>query len=391
LATSGPAGSLRAVSLALRHALLFAAQFFAFGVILPFLPAVLAARGMTANEVALALALGSALRLVAGPLGGRLADALGGPRIVLALGAAAAMLAALGFLAASGFALLLLAYAAMSIAMAPIVPLTDAATVAAARREGFDYGRVRSAGSVAFILAALAAGQAVALFGTDAATLLIAAGLAATVLAALALPAGRAPQAGGRGGLAGFLAPLANPGFRRLVLVSALIQGSHAFYYAFGTLAWQAAGLGEGLIGALWATGVIAEIVLFFWGRGVVQRLGPVGLCLVAAGAGLLRWGATAFTTDPLLLFPLQVLHAGSFGAQHLAAMMVLGRIVPPQQAGTAQALHAALGVGLPIGVLTLACGPLFAAHGSGGYLVMALLCTAAIPAGLALGAALRR
>jgi PPP family 3-phenylpropionic acid transporter len=382
---------LRAVSNPRRHALLFATQFFAFGVILPFLPAVLAARGMTPTEVATALAMGSALRLVAGPMGGRLADALGGPRIVLALGAAAAALAALGFLAASGFALLLLAYAAMSVAMAPIVPLTDAAAVAAARREGFDYGRVRSAGSVAFILAALAAGQAVALFGTEAATLMIAGALAATALAALALPAGPAPPAGGRGGLAGFLAPLATSGFRRLVLLSALIHGSHAFYYAFGTLHWQAAGLDEGLIGALWATGVIAETVLFFWGRGVVQRLGPVGLAMVAAAAGLLRWCAMALTDDPLLLFPLQVLHAGSFGAVHLAAMMVLGRIVPAQQAGTAQTLHAALGIGLPMGVLTLACGPLFAAFGGGGYLAMALLCAAAIPAALALGAALRR
>jgi PPP family 3-phenylpropionic acid transporter len=340
--------------------------------------------------VAATLATGSALRLAAGPMGGRLADALGGPRGVLVLGAAAAALAALGLLAASGLVLVLLAYAAMSIAMAPIVPLTDAATVAASRRECFDYGRVRSAGSVAFILAALAGGQAVALFGAEAATLMIAAGLAATALAALALPAGPARQAAGRGGIAGFLAPLAIPGFRRLLLVSALIHGSHAFYYAFGTLHWQAAGLGEGLIGALWATGVIAEIALFFWGRGIAARLGPVGLSLAAAGAGVLRWGATALTNEPLLLFPLQLLHAGSFGAQHLAAMMVLGRIVPAHQAATAQTLHAALGVGLAMGVLTAASGPLFAAFGGCGYLAMAALCALAVPASLALGRAVK-
>jgi PPP family 3-phenylpropionic acid transporter len=41
------------------------------------------------------------------------------------------------------------------------------------------------------------------------------------------------------------------------------MHGSHAFYYAFGTLHWQAQGLGAGLIGALWATGVVAEIALF--------------------------------------------------------------------------------------------------------------------------------
>ncbi|WP_270937254.1 MFS transporter, partial [Falsiroseomonas oryzae] len=207
--------------------------------------------------------------------------------------------------------------------------------------------------------------------------------------AALLLPPGEARAAAAPGGLAGFLAPLRIAAFRRLLLVSALVQGSHAFYYAFGTLHWQAEGLGAGLIGALWAVGVLAEIALFLWGRDVVTRLGPVGLCLAAGAAGVLRWGATALTADPLLLLPLQVLHGVTFGAQHLATMAVLGRVVPPVQAGTAQALHAALGTGLSMGVLTLACGPLFSAFGGGGYWAMAALCAAAVPASLALGRAI--
>jgi PPP family 3-phenylpropionic acid transporter len=398
LGAAGRARQPATVSPAARHALLYATQFFAFGVILPFLPAVLAARGLEPGEIAVVLAVGSAVRLVAGPLGGRLADALAAPRAVLALAAAVAALAASGFLVAAGFGAMLVVHAALSIGMAPIVPLSDAATIASARSAGldngrdgrFDYGRVRSAGSIAFILAALFAGQAVAAFGADAAVGLIVAGCAATAGAALLLPQAAPLAAGGPRGFAAFRAPLRIPAFRRLLLVSALIQGSHAFYYAFGTLHWQAAGLGAGLIGALWAVGVLAEIVLFIWGRGVVARLGPLGLSLLAAGAGAVRWGATAATTDPLLLLPLQLLHAATFAAQHLAAMQVLGRIVPPSQAGIAQTLHAALGAGLPIGLLTLACGPLFAAFGGGGYWAMAVLCAVALPASLALGRALK-
>ncbi|WP_372618490.1 MFS transporter [Falsiroseomonas sp.] len=384
-------GSLRKVTPAARHALLYAAQFFAFGVILPFLPAVLAGRGLDPAEVAAVLAAGSAVRLVAGPLGGRLADALSAPRAVLGLAAAAAALAASGFLLAAGFLLLLLVHVALSLAIAPIVPLSDAVTLGAIRRHSFDYGRVRAAGSVAFILAALLAGQAVALLGMDSAVVLIVLGLAGTAGAALLLPAGE--PSGGPGaarGLSAFLAPLGIPPLRRLLVVSALIQGSHAFYYAFGTIHWQAAGLGAGLIGALWATGVVAEIALFLWGRGVVARLGPLGLSLLAAAMGVLRWGATALTTDPLLLFPLQILHAATFGAQHLATMQVLGRVVPPAQAGTAQALHASLGAGLSMGVMTLASGPLYAAFGGGGYWAMAVLCLAAVPATVALGRVLK-
>jgi PPP family 3-phenylpropionic acid transporter len=122
----------------------------------------------------------------------------------------------------------------------------------------------------------------------------------------------------------------------------------------------------------------------------VVARLGPTGLSVVAAAAGVLRWAITAVTVDPWLLFPAQVLHAATFGMQHLAAMAVLARIVPSSEAATAQTLHAALGVGLWMMLATLACGPAYAALGGAGFWGMAALCLAAVPAALALGRALR-
>jgi PPP family 3-phenylpropionic acid transporter len=377
-------GTFRRVSPALRFACIYAAQFFAFGILLPFLPAVLAGRGLGASEVGMLLAAGSAIRLVAGPAGGRLADALGRPRLVLALAASGAALAAIGLTLASGVLLLLVVVLLHNAALAPVVPLTDALAVAASRTGAFDYARARAAGSIAFILAALGAGQAVALAGLDAAVWLLVAGLAATALAALLLPgAPRIPSP--RRGLSGFLAPLRIPLLRRLLLVSALIQGSHAMYYAFGTLHWQAQGLSAGLIGALWAAGVVAEVALFWYGRGVVTRLGPVGLSVGAALAGVLRWGVLAVSADPWALFPAQLLHAGTFGMQHLAVMAIMARAVPPAEAGTAQALHAALGVGLWMGVFTLACGPLFAALGGAAFWAMAVLCALAVPAALRL------
>jgi PPP family 3-phenylpropionic acid transporter len=390
LATCAVARSLPRVTPAAAHALLYATQFFAFGVILPFLPAVFAVRGMDAAQVAALLAVGSAVRLLAGPLGGRLADALAAPRAVMALGGLAAGLAACGFVFASGFVLVLALNTLMSIGFAPIVPLSDSCAIASSRRFGFDYGRVRAAGSIAFIVASLAAGQASAGFGINATIALMAGGLFATAVAAMLIPPSNRPRGGGPRGLAAFLAPLRIAPFRRLVLVSALIHGSHAFYYAFSTLHWRSVGLGDDLIGALWAAGVIAEIALFLWGRDLIAWLGPVRLSLIAAGGGLVRWMALAFVTDPWLLFGLQILHATTFAAQHLAAMQVLARVVPPAQAGTAQAVHAAFGAGLPIGALTLASGPLFAAFGGGGYVAMAALCALAVPASVALGRALR-
>jgi PPP family 3-phenylpropionic acid transporter len=181
------------------------------------------------------------------------------------------------------------------------------------------------------------------------------------------------------------------PAFRLLLLLSALIQGSHALYYGFGSIHWAAAGHSATVIGLLWAEGVVAEVALFLWGRRLADRLGPVGLSLLAAGAGALRWAVTAESAALPALAAAQLLHAATFGAQHLAAMRVLMQVVPPPMAATAQTLHASLGVGLASGALMLASGPLYAALGGAAFWAMAGLCAAAVPAAWRLRGVLAR
>ena len=74
-----------------------------------------------------------------------------------------------------------------------------------------------------------------------------------------------------------------------------------------------------------------------------------------------------------------QPLHGLTFAALHLACMRVIPAIVPPHLAATAQALYA-LGAGATTALLTLASGWLYAALGARGFLVMAVLCAAALP-----------
>lgn len=357
------------MSEATRFAALFAAQFAALGVALPFLPAVFAARGLNASEVAIVLAGASAMRLVAGPTIARLADRSGAPGRVLALAAVAAAVCSLGFLVAPGFLVVLLVALAYGAAIAPVIPLSDALALGASRRGAFVYAPVRSWGSIAFLLAAALAGQLADAAGVGATVWLIALGLAATAVVALALPAAPAVARGG----GDWRAPFRNAGFRALLPVSALIQGSHALYYAFATIHWQAAGLSSGLIGLLFAESVLAEVALFAFGGRLAERLGARRLALLAAGCGVLRWAVTAETTAWPVLAVVQALHAATFGAMHLAAMRVLIGL-PAAQAATAQALHGAVGVGAPMLVLTLASGALFAAFGGAAFWAMAAL-----------------
>ncbi|MBN9508193.1 MAG: MFS transporter [Alphaproteobacteria bacterium] len=376
------------------YVLLYGALYAGWGVLSPFLPAVLAGQGAGAEQIGLLLGLALAMRLLAMPAAGVLADRLRAPRQVLSALLAAAAGLALGFQMAEGFAGLLLVCLAHAVACGPLGPLPDALAVEAARRRQpggrIDYGVVRGAGAAAFIAGTALTGPAIGSVGSLAGVLwanalcfALAAGIALRVpVAPVAMSVGQVARSPVR-------MVLRQSGFRRLLLVAGLIQGSHAFYGAFATLRWQAAGLSPGTIGLFWSVAVSAEVFVFLvLGRRLLRWLGPGRLCAVAAGAGVLRWSVMAETTWLPAMLLMQPLHGLTFAAQHLAAMALIARAVPARQSATAQALYATFGVGFAGAALTVLSGPLYAWLGAGGFWAMALLCAAAVPTALGLRAA---
>jgi len=118
------------------------------------------------------------------------------------------------------------------------------------------------------------------------------------------------------------------------------------------------------VIGWLWAEGVIAEIALFAAAGGILRRLPPPRLLALAGGLTVLRWAATALSTDLAVLIPAQALHAASFGAVHLATMHWLRDRTPPELLASAQGFYAAIGGALLSGLLTPVGGWLYGRAG---------------------------
>ena len=147
------------------------------------------------------------------------------------------------------------------------------------------------------------------------------------------------------------------PLLRRVMLVSALVLGSHAMHDAFAVIRWSAAGITPTMASVLWSESVAAEVLVFFLvGPALVKRLGAAGAVALAATAGVWRWVVMALTTDVMALALVQPLHGLTFAALHLACMRLLPTIVPPHLAATAQAMYA-LGAGATTALLTLAAG----------------------------------
>src|SRR5205085_12307552 len=118
------------------------------------------------------------------------------------------------------------------------------------------------------------------------AVLLGAAALAVLPLPDIAQPPPRAPAESPSGDVA---ALLKIPAFRRLLLIAALVLGSHALHGTFAVIRWREAGIGTPTASVLWSESVGAEVVVFFvLGPPLLHRLGPAHALVLAAAAGAL-------------------------------------------------------------------------------------------------------
>ena len=169
---------------------------------------------------------------------------------------------------------------------------------------------------------------------------------------------------------------LRDPAFIAVLAAASLIQASHAVYYGFSALQWRAAGLDGTAIAALWALGVIAEIVLFALQGRLPPFMSPQVLLIAGALGAALRWTAMAFNPPVALLPVLQLLHAASFGATHLGSLTFIARHAPAGQGATAQG-HLAIALGVAMAAATGLSGWLYGAFGSRAYAAMALAAVA--------------
>jgi PPP family 3-phenylpropionic acid transporter len=247
----------------------------------------------------------------------------------------------------------------------------------------FEYGWIRGAASAAFLLGTLIVGQLITpadlspVIWMNAALLVAAA--AATALVPSATPELQ-PRANASPALSEVRGLLKLSPFRAVIVVSALVYGSHALYDAFAVIRWSNAGLQASVISVLWAEAVAAEVIVFFLiGPWLLDRLGAREAAVLAALAGLIRWSVMGFTNSILLLSVLQPLHGLTFALLHLACMRVMANVVPLGAAATAQAFYA-FGSGLVTAALTLLSGTLYASYGGLAFLSMAALCIIALP-----------
>ena len=361
---------------------LYVALYAAFGVASPFWPKFFETRALAPEQIGLILGAAMLMRLVSGPLLGTLADSLGSLRLVLAGCACISASAAVALISAETFWPLFFVALLQAAALAPTTSIADALAVNVDDPR-IGYGWLRGSASAAFVVGTLSAGQLISATDLSPVIWMNAAFLMAAAGSTILLP-GAAYRPVSQHWLSFPMekakALLRVSRFRIVILVSALVYGSHAMHDAFAVILWTDAGISPSTISVLWSEAVVAEVfVLFFLGPAWLDRFGPRGAAVLAAAAGVIRWSVAGATTSVALLSLVQPLHGLTFALLHLACMRVMATLVPARVAATAQALYA-FGSGSMTAVLTFLSGLLYASYGGAAFFPMAALCVLAMP-----------
>jgi MFS transporter, PPP family, 3-phenylpropionic acid transporter len=363
--------------------LLYCALYAAYGTESAYMPAFLRSHGLTLEQIGLVLGAGTVVRIVAGPAAGRLADHLRAHKLVVSTAAGLSGVIGLAYTLAFGFAPLLAISMAHAAVTASLAPLSDALSVtASAKGRAFQYGWVRGAGSAAFVAGTLLSGQLVDRFGLSCIIF-----SSSVLFLVMALCSMRVPALGARRnsaqdtGTSAFRALWSMAVFRRLIVVVALVIGSHALNDAFAVIHWRVAGYGSVAISLLWCESVVAEVAVFLiFGPWLIARLGARGAAALSASAGVIRWTVMATTTSVPALAGVQALHGLTFALMHLAAMGIIAQTVPDRLSATAQTVYATGALGIASAVLTVASGYLYGWFGMQAFWGMAALCATALP-----------
>ena len=316
------------------------------GALVPYWGLYLQSIGFAPLDIGLLMSLLMISRIVAPNIWGWIADHRGQRMAVVRLAGFLAVAAFTGVFFGKSFWWLAAVMLAFSFFWNASLPMLEAATLSHLGARATAYGYVRLWGSIGFIITVSVVGPVLDQQGTER-LLPILAGLMSGIWAfSLLVPeseaAGRAahPQP--------FLKVILRKEMFAFLLACFLMQASHGPYYTFYSIYLDNHGYSKGLIGLLWAFGVICEIGVFLSMRPLLDRFHLRTVLLVSFLLAALRWLLIGrFPDDIAVLAAAQALHAATFGAFHATAMQMIHRFFIGHHQHRGQAIYSSASFGL--------------------------------------------
>jgi PPP family 3-phenylpropionic acid transporter len=338
--------------------------FASLGALIPFWGLYLQDRGFSPLAIGQLLAIFMATKIVAPNLWGWIADYRGARLPVVRLASLLSILIFSAIFAVDGFLGIAAVMALFSFFWNASLPQMEAVTFNHLGPRVRHYAGIRLWGSVGFIIAVLVLGAAVERIGTGivpSSVLVLFLGIwLCTLVISEPVQSGPDRPSASVPGL------LKKPEVAALLATCLLMQASHGAFYAFYSIHLTEAGYSSAAVGALWAWGVVAEVIVFARMHRLLERFGARRVLLISLALAVLRWLLTgSFADNPTVQILAQTLHAATFGTFHASAIHLVHHYFSGRTQGRGQALYSSLSFGAGGALGSLLSGVLWSGAGA--------------------------
>ncbi len=334
--------------------------YFAFvGMFAPYWSLYLKSIEFDAVQIGILMSVQPVMRMLSPALWGWLADRLGNRRLVVQIAAGGSVLCYLGVFFTTQYYELLLVLALMSFFWSAAMPLVEATTLTYLDKNVARYGRLRSWGSIGFILSVLGLGFAldyIAVSWILWAGLLIQLGILAFSfqIPATELTAHHTDSHS-------IISIVMQPQVLALFGACFLMAVAHGPYYTFFSIYLVDHGYAKSAVGALWTLGVVCEIGVFFAMPWLMRHYSLPQILMFSLALAAVRFMLIGWQVDTLwLLLLAQMLHAATFGSFHAAAVALVHHFFRGRHQSKGQALFGSVTYGAGGMLGGLLSGPLW-------------------------------
>lgn len=285
---------------------------------------------------------------------GWLADHTGKRVRVVQLAAVSGLISYGGFFLGESFTWIFIVMLLMSFFWSASLPLMEAITLSHLGDSTDRYGRIRSWGSVGFVVSVVGVGYLLEIV-----EIIWLLWIVLGLKVGIALFSYQIPEKEIISHASGFHSIrqiCRRPEVMAFLFSSLLMLFAHGAYYTFFSIYLVEHGYDKGFVGWLWAIGVICEIGVFFIMPWLMRHFRLKHILMFSFACAVLRFAMIGSWVDwPIVLILAQALHAATYGAHHVAAMMVIHYFFKGRNQAKGQALYTsvAYGVGGALGAVS--------------------------------------
>jgi len=330
--------------------------FASIGALIPFWGLYLQSLGFDAQQIATVFAVIMGTKIIAPNIWAWIADLTGKRMLIIRLASLCSLLSFLLVFNVDTYSQMLLVMLCFSFFWNANLPQFEAVTLNYLGENTNRYSAIRLWGSLGFVLVVIVLGILFEQLGIQILPIIISGLLLAICISSwLVKEKNKTSHSLDKISL---LSVLRNPVVFAFLAVCFLLQASHGPYYAFYSIFLEQQGYARGLIGQLWALGVIAEIVIFLMMHQLLKKFTVRQLLFIALLLTSIRWLLIGHIVDSLFLLVLaQTLHAASFGLFHAVSIHLIHQFFPGAVQGRGQALYSSVSFGAGGAFGAMYCG----------------------------------